>query len=303
MIIITGGNGFLGHNLSKKFLDKNHEVIIIDNKKNNSSAAKFIRCDITEERSLNKIIIKKKNIILHCAGQPSAAKSFEEPILDLKVNILGTLNILNWAKKNNTTKIIYASTFNVYEENVRSCKLKETSPCKSKSLYSVSKKAAEDYIINYGSYIGLKWNILRMFNIYGPGQDPKNKFLGMLSIFLNMARSNKKIFIKGSLDRFRDFIYIDDVVEAWYKVALSEKNYNKVYNLGTGKKTYIKDLLKKIIKITNSASVIKQLDGTPGDFTGCYADVNNLKKDFNFQPKTNLNLGIKNFNKWLDSIC
>ena len=151
MIIITGGNGFLGHNLSKKFLDKNHEVIIIDNKKNNSSAAKFIRCDITDERSLNKIIIKKKNIILHCAGQPSAAKSFEDPILDLKVNILGTLNILNWAKKNNTTKIIYASTFNVYEENIRSCKLKETSPCKSKSLYSVSKKAAEDYIINYGN--------------------------------------------------------------------------------------------------------------------------------------------------------
>ena len=303
MIIITGGNGFLGHNLSKKFLDKNHEVIIIDNKKSNSSAAKFIRCDITDERSLNKIIIKKKNIILHCAGQPSAAKSFEDPILDLKVNILGTLNILNWAKKNNTTKIIYASTFNVYEENIRSCKLKETSPCKSKSLYSVSKKAAEDYIINYGSYIGLRWNILRMFNIYGPGQDPKNKFLGMLSIFLNMARSNKKIFIKGSLDRFRDFIYIDDVVEAWYKVALSEKNYNKVYNLGTGKKTYIKDLLKKIIKITKSTSTIKQLDATPGDFKGCYADVNNLKKDFNFQSKTNLNLGIKNFNKWLDSIC
>jgi UDP-glucose 4-epimerase len=302
MIIITGGNGFLGHNLSKKFLEKNHEVVIIDSKKNNSSAAKFIRCDLTDERSLNKIKIKKKNIILHCAGQPSAAKSFEDPILDLKVNILGTLNILKWAKKNNTTKIIYASTFNVYEENIKNFKLKETSPCKSKSLYSVSKKAAEDYIINYGSYIGLRWNILRMFNIYGPGQDPKNKFLGMISIFLNMARSNKKIFIKGSLDRFRDFIYIDDVVEAWYKVALSEKNYNKVYNLGTGKKTYIKDLLKKIIKITKSTSTIKQLDATPGDFKGCYADVNNLKKDFNFQSKTNLNLGIKNFNKWLDSI-
>ena len=199
-------------------------------------------------------------------------------------------------------KIIFASTFNVYEENIKSLKLKESSPCKSKSLYAVSKKAAEDYIINYGAYVGLKWNILRMFNIYGPGQDPKNKFLGMLSIFLNMARSNKKIFIKGSLDRFRDFIYIDDVVEAWYKVALSRRNYNKIYNLGTGKKTYIKDLLKKIIKITNSKSTIRQLGKTPGDFVGCYADINNLKKDFNFDPKINLNLGIKKFNNWLDRI-
>ena len=303
LIIITGGSGFLGSNLVKIFLKAGHKIAIIDkiNKNNiNDKNYYFYECDLNNKDNLEKIKITEENIILHCAGQPSAAKSFEDPIVDLKTNILATVNILDWAKKNNTKKIIYASTFNVYQENNKNKKLKESDPCEAKSLYAISKKAAEDYIRVYGSYLGINWNILRMFNIYGPGQDPNNNFLGMLSIFLNMAKSNQDIIVKGSLNRFRDFVFIDDVVEAWYKIAISKKNYNKIYNLGSGKKTKLRSLLKKIIKVTNSKSPIKELDGTPGDFKGCYANINLLKKDFNYNPKVNLDLGLKIFNKWLD---
>ena len=262
LIVITGSSGFLGSNLIKIFLKNNHKVIGIDRvkKKNlNNKNYIFYKCDLNDEKSLNKIKIMEKNILLHCAGQPSAAKSFEDPIVDLKANIFVTVKILNWAKKNNTKKIIYASTFNVYKENNKSIKLKETDICDPKSLYAISKKSGEDYIRLLGSYFGI-------------------------------------------LDRFRDFIFIDDVVEVWYRIANSKKHFNKIYNLGSGKKTKINSLLKKIIQISNSKSLIKQENGTPGDFKGCYANIDSLKKDFNYTPQVNLETGLKLFNKWLDKL-
>ena len=102
------------------------------------------------------------------------------------------MNIINFSYIKKVQKIIFASTFNVYKENFKSAQLKEVSECEPKSLYAISKLAAENYLRVYGNYLGLKWNIFRMFNIYGPGQDKKNKNLGMISIFLNMAKKQSK---------------------------------------------------------------------------------------------------------------
>ena len=302
-VLITGGNGFLGSNLAKKFLDNGHNVTIIDLKKNryslNNSKAKFVKCDLTNFMSLNKIKISKNiDIILHCAGQPSAALSFFDPEKDLKLNILSTLNILRYAEKIKVSKFIYASTFNVYEENNSLIKLNEKSSCKPKSLYAISKLAAENYVKCICERNKISWNILRMFNIYGPGQDPTNKSLGMINIFLNMAISSNKINVKGSLSRFRDFIYIDDVVDAWFKIANSKKTINKIYNIGTGKKTTIKELLHLIINLLDKKIMIKETKGTPGDFNGCYANINKLNEDIDFSPKVSLKKGLSLFYKW-----
>ena len=263
-ILITGGNGFLGSNLAKKFLEQGQNVNIIDLRKNKFSIknnkVKFIRCDLTKMNSLNKIKFKKKiDVILHCAGQPSAALSFKDPEKDLNLNILATLNILRWAEKKNIKRFVFASTFNVYEETNFVTKLKENLPCKPKSLYAVSKLSAENYIKCICERNNISWNILRMFNIYGPGQDPTNKSLGMINIFLTMALNSTKIEVKGSLDRFRDFIYIDDVVSAWYNIVSSKKTKNKIYNIGTGKKTTIKELLNLIADLLKKKLLLKNL--------------------------------------------
>ena len=139
-----------------------------------------------------------------------------------------------------------------------------------------------------------------MFNVYGPGQDPKNVNLGMISIFLNMAKNKTKINLKGSIKRFRDFIYIDDVVDAWYKLALDKKNFNKIYNLGSGKKVTLKTLFNQISSVLKKKITIKVEKGTPGDFLGCYANISEIKKDLNFNTKVSLKKGITKFNKWLD---
>ncbi len=306
-IVITGGSGFLGSKLAEKFLIKGHKVTILDKKKilitkKNKilKKAKFIKSDITSEKSLKKFKIKKNSVLLHCAGQPSAAKSFQNPSDDLKKNIIGMLNIINFSKENKVDKIIFASTFNVYKENFKISELKEDSECSPKSLYAISKLSAENYLRVYATHLKLKWNILRMFNIYGPGQDPKNSFLGMISIFLNMARNKSKILVKGSLSRFRDFIYIDDVTDAWHKVALDKKNFNKIYNLGNGSKTTLKKLFASISNVLQKKLNIKELKGTPGDFMGCYSNINKIKRDLNFKPKVSLKKGLRLFNKWLD---
>ena len=123
LIIITGGLGFLGSKLAQRLSYKGYEIIIIDKKiiKNEKLFNKlenikiYSEIDISSSKSIGRIKVNKPNIILHCAGQPSAARSFQIPNEDLSINILGTLNIINWAKKNHTQKIIYASTFNVYK--------------------------------------------------------------------------------------------------------------------------------------------------------------------------------------------
>lgn len=306
-ILITGGNGFLGSNIAKRFLDKGNSVTILDIKQNKFSLknnqAKFIKCDLTKMQSLNKIRLKNKiDVILHCAGQPSAALSFKDPEKDLKLNILATLNILRWAEKIKIKKFVFASTFNVYEENNSAVKIKENSLCKPKSLYAASKLSAEHYIKCICERNNISWNILRMFNIYGKGQDPTNKSLGMINIFLTMALNTNFIEVKGSLDRFRDFIYIDDVVSAWYKIVLSNKTKNKTYNIGTGKMTSIKKLLNLISGLLSKKITIKESKGTPGDFMGCYANIDKLKRDVGFTPKVDLKKGLKLFYNWSKEI-
>lgn len=306
-IIITGGSGFLGCNLAQKFISKGHHVTTLDInvskykfRKKILKKTKFIKANITSIESLKKVKVKPNSVLLHCAGQPSAALSFKNPQDDLKKNILGMINIINFADIKKIKKIVFASTFNVYQEKKSTTKLKEVSNCDPKSLLSISKLAAENYLKIYATHLKIKWNILRMFNVYGPGQDPNNPNLGMISIFLNMAKNNPTLNVKGSLKRFRDFIYIDDVVEAWYKIAIDKKNSNKIYNLGSGSKVTLKQLFKVISKTINKKLNIKVRKGTPGDFLGCYSDISKIKKDLKFFPKINLNNGLKRFNDWLD---
>ena len=139
-----------------------------------------------------------------------------------------------------------------------------------------------------------------MFNIYGPGQDPNNKSLGMINIFLNMARKEGKISVKGSLSRFRDFVFIDDVLQAWELIIKDKKYFNNIYNIGSGKKTSIKDLLKEISIVLDRKVITKVQKGTPGDFLGCFANIDKIKKHLKYSPKYNLRNGLKIFNEWLN---
>ena len=204
----------------------------------------FTRIDLTDKEAVLSLDVENYDCICHLAGQPSVAISFNDPLNDLRLNTLTTLNLIELCKKKNIPRILYASTFNVYREIDGKEEYNINDQLIAKSPYSIAKIASENYIKTLSSDANISYGIQRMFNVYGPGQDFRNKSLGMLNIFLTMARQEKKVLVKGSLDRFRDFIFIDDVAEIWKRVILSEKSM--IVNVGTGKKSYINELIESI---------------------------------------------------------
>lgn len=307
-IVITGGFGFIGSSLAKALINEDHEIIILDNIKEVDSPrtilgiSSSIFCDITSLDSLMEHRIKDCDLLLHCAGQPSAAMSFKFPKVDMDINIVGTFNILNWCKDNDIPRIIYASTFNVYKEDFDKESYNEDMYCMPKSLYALSKHTAENYIQIYSEHFGLKWNIMRMFNVYGPGQDPNNTFLGMVSIFMNMVRTTNYVGVKGSLERFRDFVYIDDVIQAWLLCINNNHAVNHIFNVGSGDKVTVRQLLEGIVDAYDKKGVVKieELESTPGDFMGSIADITASKVKLGYEPKVKIENGLLKFKEWLD---
>ena len=170
--------------------------------------------------------------------------------------------------------------------------VKEDQLFEPKSCYGVGKLASEKYLNIFKSK--LPFVSLRMFNVYGPGQDMENMKQGMVSIYLSQAIKYQQIIIKGSLSRFRDFIYIDDVVEAWYRAAFSHNALNQAINIGTGKKTTVEELIEQI-KLIAKVSKIKIEGETPCDQLGIYSNNEKLSEILKFKPKVSLFDGLKSF--------
>ncbi len=301
-IIITGGFGFIGTKLIEKIKNQ-YSIYIIDNnfKKKVHQDIKKIKCDLTNFQSLKKNKIPSADVIIHLAGQSSGPKSYNIPETDLKLNLMSTINVINFAKMNKIKKIIFSSTFTVYGNNKKE-KLAETENCNPQSFYAISKYSSERYLIKLCEKFQIKWNILRFFNVYGPGQDLSRTDQGIVSIFLDLIRNKNNIDVNGSLKRFRDLIYIDDVIKALILTLKDKKNFNQIYNVGTGKKTTVKKLIQSISKLYGKEKLlkVKVTNPTPGDILGCYSDQKKIKKDLKFKANFNLSQGLKLFKDWAE---
>ena len=306
-IIITGCLGYIGSKIAKKLIKKKYKEIILDNFLTNTSkkieGAEIIKCDITSFENLSKIKIEEADAILHLAAQSSGPNSYNNPELDIKINVLGTVNIINFCKKNKIKKFIYASSFTVYGDNKNEI-LDENCECNPKSFYAISKYASEKYLQLLCNKFSIKWNILRMFNVYGPGQDISRADQGIVSIYLNYIKNQNTLPVKGSLERFRDPIFIDDVVDAWIICLEDKENFNQIFNLGSGEKIYVKEMIDEIVKLYKKQDIIKinVVDSTPGDIGGCYANIKKINKLLLFSPKIKFREGIKLFKNWADSL-
>jgi UDP-glucose 4-epimerase len=305
-ILITGGLGLIGSSIAKRLLNDGYDVAVLDNYSTNVDSeikdCKIIRADITNLEELKRITINGAHTVLHLAGQSSGPKSYDYPELDANINVLGTLNMLRFCSINKIKRFIFASTFTVYGEPEGKEILSEEDNCQPKSIYGVSKLACENYIKILAPKYKMDYNILRMFNVYGPGQDLSRKDQGMASIFLSYVRESNKVPVMGSLDRFRDLIYIDDVVEGWIACVKNKKNINQTYNLGSGVKSFIGDVINKIIDVEGKTGLVQveEIGATPGDLKGCYANIAKIKDQLNYEPKTNLKDGLEKFKLWAD---
>ena len=295
IVLITGVAGFIGSKLAQKFIENHHIVYGVDDlssglMSNVPNGLKFIKFDISNPKVI-EILPQNCDLILHLAGQSSGEISFDNPVNDLNKNTVSTLNLIEYGKRCKIKKLLFASSMSVYG-NVPDINISESFVQKPLSCYGVGKLAAEHYLEIFKSEV--PYINLRMFNVYGPGQDLGNLRQGMVSIFIAQAIDKGVIQVKGDLNRFRDFIYIDDVVNIWYELANDKRLFNLTLNLGSGVRTTIFELLNEIKK--NISEIKYYTEGiTPGDQKGIYADNSLLVKKLGFLKFTSLADGLKNY--------
>ncbi len=302
--LVTGAAGFIGSVIARRLLSQGHEVWTIDNlstgyKDNLPQGIHFINGGCQEEKSIRQLNGTVFDAILHIAGQSSGEISFDDPVYDLRTNTESTLRLVKYALANGCNRFIYASSMSVYG-SVPEEAINETYVPSPLSFYGVGKLASEHYLRIYASK-GLKATALRYFNVYGPGQNMANLRQGMVSIYLAQLIKDEKVVVKGDLDRYRDFIYIDDVVNVTVNAINNENSFGNIYNVGTGVQTTVKELLETMKKESGIDKEIQIEGNTPGDQKGIFADMSLAKKDLNFEAENNLESGLTKMIEWAKS--
>jgi len=306
-ILITGGAGFIGaHLVNKLSLNKKNKILVVDLMKKRGGIPylnpkhKFIKGSITNQKIIDKIEKWKPEIIYHLAAQSGGEGSYDNPKDDLITNAYGTYLMACLAKKIKCKKFIYTSTVAVYGTNKKKI-IDEKTIIDPDSLYGISKFSGELFLKHTLKNTKVKTYIFRVFNTYGPGENLNNLKKGMVSIYCSFVWRKKPILIKGSIRRFRNFVYIDDCAEILTK-SLDNKKLDKfeIFNLTSEKKIYVKELINSIKKVNNLKNykvIIKK--GTPGDSFGYHSKNNYLRKKFPKHNFTKIEDGIKSYFDWL----
>ena len=291
--IITGGAGFIGSNLADHLVNAGHKVSVLDNfvsgKKINLShhkknGLKIIKIDISTNKDFKKYF-KGVDFVFHLAGLAEIIPSFKNPKKYFLNNVLGTLNVLEAAKKEKIKKLIYAASSSCYG-NPNIFPTSESAKIDLKHPYALTKFMGEELVMNYASMFNMPNISFRFFNIYGPRLKTSGPYSAVIGKFLMQKKNRKYLTIVGDGKQTRDFIHVDDLADVFLKIIKS-KHVNKIYNLGSGKKTSI----NTIAKIFNSKK--KFIPIRPGEPRNSLANVSKLKKDINWKPKISIELGIK----------
>ena len=290
-ILITGGAGFIGSHLSKILLDQDYSVTIVDNLssgsiKNLSNVIKKIELINTDILELEKIkpYIQKTDCVVHLAGLSRVIPSINNPEMCFKNNVFGTEIIARLCSKYKK-KLVFSSSREVYG-NSTSLPVSECHPLSPENPYGASKILGESIIQAYSRTFELNFVILRLANAYGI-----NDFDRVIPTFIENARNNKDIMIYGG-EQVIDFIYIDDVIDAFIRCFDPTIN-NKVFNIGSGVGTKLPALADLIIEMTSSKSRIVFQEMRRGEVDAYRADISMAKCHLNWEPQTTLYSGLK----------
>ena len=299
MILVTGGCGFIGGHIVDRLIDKDKEVIVVDNEVtgnyHNPKAIYFNKPDITSDNLISLLKDYKIETIYHLAAQINLRKSFEVPAFDAENNIIGTINVINLAKEK-SAKLIFASTGGAMYSSYEATPWKENSEALPNSPYALSKYCAEHYIRLIAPSNSM---ILRLANVYGPRQNPHGE-AGVIAIFLNNIFEGKACKIFGDGGQVRDYIYIDDVVNAF--IAASEfRGGGGTYNISTKIGTDLTSLVMMLIKEVNREVTIKKEAAIPGELYTSILDYQKFKLDTEWVPAVSLEDGIRKTIEWYDN--
>ncbi len=301
--LVTGVAGFIGAAVAKALIKAGHSVVGMDNLTtgfldNIPQGVLFVKGDCQDPYMYEKELPQQPfDAIFHIAGQSSGEISFDDPVYDLRTNTESTLRLLQLALAVGCSRFIYASSMSVYGPQPDEQAVREDSPTRPESFYGVGKLASEHYLRLYEKY-GIKSTALRLFNVYGPGQNMGNLRQGMVSIFMSMMVQDKHIHVKGSPNRFRDFVYIDDVVSAFLACLSRPASAGKAINIGGSGKVLVGDLLEKMRTLPFGPVTVEYSGSTAGDIHGIHADISLAERLLGYEPEVFLEEGLDRMYAW-----
>ena len=305
-ILVTGGAGFIGTNLVEKFIDKQHNVIVIDNlltgsKKNlehffNSENFSFIEFDVQNHIE----VAEDLDYVLHLASPASPKAYAQHPINTLKAGSIGTINTLGLAKAKNA-KYLLTSTSEIYGDPLVSPQPESywgnVNPNGTRSMYDEAKRFAEAAVSSYNRIYDLDTRILRLFNTYGPKMKINDG--RVVTNFIYQAITGNDITIFGQGNQTRSFCYIDDTVSGILKAM--ESDNSEVFNIGNPNEITILQLAEKIIELTNSNSEIKFVKLPEDDPMQRKPDISKANNKLNWFPEVSLEDGLKKTIEWVEN--
>ena len=301
-VLITGGAGFIGSSLANVLLPQN-KVTVIDNLSmgdfNNlqeSANLTKILGDVTDKKLLTKVFEENDfDYIFHLAAIASVADSVARPYETHQVNFDSTMMILEILRQNKKSlkRFVFSSSAAVYGDEPTLPKTEE-STIRPLTPYAIDKFASEKMAMIYYNLYDIPASATRFFNVYGPNQNPNSPYSGFISILVNRLRENTELTIFGDGEQSRDFVYIEDVIQALLLIATSNQSLGEVYNVGTGIKNTINDLTKFAQKFTDKELSIKYDAARQGDIKDSLSDVSKLES-IGYKPNFDLADGMKKY--------
>jgi UDP-glucose 4-epimerase len=294
-VLVTGGAGFIGSHLVDRLIQEGHEVVVVDNlstgkRRNLNRAARLVKLDIQSWRLERVFRNERPHMVMHLAAQMDVRKSVEDPMFDAQVNVLGTLNVLQQSIKHGVRKVVFSSSGGAIYGEQEIYPAPESHVTRPLSPYGVSKLCGEQYLSYYQRVNGLQIVSLRYANVYGPRQDPEGE-AGVVAIFIQKLLNNEQAIINGNGRQTRDFVYVEDVVEA--NLAAMGQDIQGTYNVGTGEETSVNDLLGILVRLTNSTC--KEVHGPAkgGEQARSVIDSGKLRHELSWESRTELSEGLK----------
>ena len=310
--VVTGGAGFIGSTLVDRLLADGHDVVVLDdlstgNEANLAGARAtagdrlwFELVDLREGRTADVIAEAGADVVFHLAAQADVRASVDDPIADAQANVLGTIRVLEGARRAGSRKVVLASSGGTLYGDVDPSllPLDETTPHRPESPYGASKLAAGAYLRVYGSLYGVGWTELAMANVYGPRQDADGE-AGVVAIFAGRLLAGEPCTVYGSGEQTRDFVYVDDVVEAF--VAAAERGDGQLFNIGTGVETSVDRLYRSMTALVDGPAEPLRAEARTGELERSALDHSLAAAELDWRADIDLDEGIRRTIDWFRS--
>lgn len=293
-VLVTGGAGFIGSHVVDAMLSEGHDVVVVDNlesgeRENVHPDAPIVETDLRAPALSQVFQEHRPRYVCHLAAQASITKSIRGPLVDADANIVGSLNVLEECRKSGVEKILFSSSGGaMYGEPVK-LPCNEEHPVRPLSPYGAAKAAVELYLPIYRGLYGLKYSAMRYANVYGPRQNPAGE-AGVVAIFAGRMLDGQPVFINGSGEQERDFIYVEDIARANVRALTSGDD--EAFNLGSGVGTSVNEIFEQLSTLTHYALSPEHRPQPDGEVFKIVLNTEKARNVLGWQPRVSLEEGL-----------